>query len=87
LGNSDPLLSLKKSRAANISWGRTLDRAARTANARQAADQRFLREAGGDPKRAESLRRAFYNEITIRSLEARAAKKAARAARGAADAP
>jgi hypothetical protein len=78
LPKPDPLVSLTKSRAVDISWANTVDRAARTAPARRAADARFLEQAGGDPKRAESLRRAFYKELTIKSLRARAARKAQR---------
>lgn len=66
--------------AADLSWANTADRAARTANARKAAEERFLREAGGDPKRAESLRKAHYKRIQLKSIAVRAAKKAAREA-------
>ena len=61
------------------SWGATDDRTARTAKPRQALEDKFLREAGGDPKRAESLRRAFYAELTLRSLKARRLAKESRA--------
>jgi hypothetical protein len=69
------LHSLRKSRAAHLSWAATEDRPARTAKARRAADDRFLKMAGGDPKRAESLRRAHYQKMTIARLEKRAARK------------
>jgi hypothetical protein len=72
---TDSLTSLHKSRAANLSWANTPDRTARTAKARRAADDRFLRMAGGDPKRAESLRKAHYQKMTIARLEKRAARK------------
>jgi len=65
--------SLAKSMAAHASWGKTSDRAARTANARR---------AGGDPKRAESLRQAHFKRIQLKSIAVRKAKKAAREAEG-----
>jgi hypothetical protein len=68
--------SLAKSMAAHVSWGNTVDRPARTANARRAADDRFLIAADGDPQRAESLRKAFYRHIQLRSIQVRAARKA-----------
>jgi hypothetical protein len=80
LTKPDSLVSLIKSRAVDISWANTIDRTARTAPARKAADARFLEQAGGDPKRAEAYRRAFYKELTIKSLRARAARKAEREA-------
>jgi hypothetical protein len=80
LPKPDPLVSLTKSRAVDISWGRTVDRTARTAPAREAADARFLAMADGDPKRAQALRRAFYKQLTIKSLRARARRKAEREA-------
>ena len=61
------------------SWGATPDRAARTAKPRKAFEDRFLIQADGDPKRAESLRRAFYAELTFRSVRARRLAKEARA--------
>jgi len=42
------------------SWTNTVDRTARTANARNALEDKFLREADGDPKRAENIRKAHY---------------------------
>jgi hypothetical protein len=72
--------SLAKSYAADVSWANTVDRPARTANARRGAENRFLVQAGGDPKRAESLRKAFYKQIQLKSIAVRAAKKAARQA-------
>ena len=57
--------------AANDSWAQTEDRPARTANARKALDDKFLTEAGGDPKRAESLRKAYYARLAFKSAKAR----------------
>ena len=51
--------SLRGQLAAHTSWSRTLDRTARTANARNAFEEKFLAEAGGDPQRAESLCKAY----------------------------
>jgi hypothetical protein len=63
--------------AAYESWAQTPDRAARTANARAALDQKFLDQAGGDPVKAEYLRKAHFARLTLKSLKARRAKKAA----------
>lgn len=73
----DPLLPLKRSRASDLSWAATEDWSARTAPARRAAEDRFLREAGGDPRRAEVLRRAHFKNMRIKSLATRKAKAAA----------
>jgi hypothetical protein len=68
---SPELRTLQARLAAHESWGHTEDRTARTANARKAFRDRFLTEAGGDPKRAESLRRAFYARLALKSALAR----------------
>jgi hypothetical protein len=73
-----PNLSLARSMAADLSWANTEDRSARTAPARAALEAKFLAEAGGDPKRAESRRKAHYKAMVLKSLAVRAAKKAAR---------
>lgn len=57
--------------AAHKSWANTPNRTARTANARNALENKFLSEAGGDPKRAESLRKAYYLELALKSAKAR----------------
>lgn len=57
--------------AAEQSWANTEDRSARTAPARRALDEKFLREAGGDPKRAEHLRRAHYKRLALKSAQSR----------------
>lgn len=57
--------------AAHESWGRTLDRTARTAPARKAFDERFLIAADGDPVRAESLRKAYFARMAYKSARAR----------------
>ena len=74
--------STRASIAANERWGRCTDRTAATAKARQAADDRFLKQA--DPegvlspaereKCAENLRRAHYARMAIKSAESRRAK-------------
>lgn len=69
--HADSERRLIASASAHESWGRTLDRAGRTATARAAFDRRFLEEADGDPRRAESLRRAYYKQLAARSVRAR----------------
>ncbi|BBY82297.1 hypothetical protein H7I53_13620 [Mycolicibacterium pulveris] len=63
--------SLRAKHRAHLSWARTIDRTARTAPARRAFEQRFLTEAGGDPVRAESLRKAYFAELAYKSARAR----------------
>ena len=65
--------------AAHESWANTTDRTARTAPARAALDRKFLDAAGGDPKRAENLRRAHFRRLALRSAQSR---RSARALRG-----
>jgi hypothetical protein len=65
---------------AHKSWGRTTDRTARTANARKKFQERFLEEAGGDPVRAESLRKAWYASLAAKSAAARRRNRQAREA-------
>lgn len=62
---------LRSQIAAHESWGHTLDRSSRTANARKAFEDRFLEEADGDPKRAEHLRKAYYARLALKSAQAR----------------
>lgn len=76
--------------AVNTSWAQTSDRAARTAAARQAALDRFEREI--DPHgtmppaervaRAESLRKAYFQRLALKSAQARRAKKGPPRSRG-----
>jgi hypothetical protein len=63
--------TLRARLAAHTSWANTTDRSSRTANARKAFEDKFLAEADGDPKRAESLRRAYYARLALRSAQAR----------------
>ncbi len=56
---------------AELSWANTEDRAARTAPARAARDQRFLDAADGDPVRAEHLRKAFFLRLALKSAQSR----------------
>lgn len=62
--------------AAHESWAATKDRSARTAPARKALDEKFLAQADGDPVRAESLRRAHFKRLALKSARVRAARKA-----------
>jgi hypothetical protein len=68
-------LPLQHQIAAHKSWARTENRAARTSNARNAFDDKFLAEAGGDPKRAASARKAYFLELARKSAQARAARR------------
>lgn len=68
---SPELRSLRARVNAHKSWAATEDRSARTAKARAAREAKFLAEANGDPVRAESLRKAFYAEMALKSALAR----------------
>lgn len=61
--------------AAYESWAQTPDRSARTSPARKAFEDKFLKEAGGDVKAAESARKAFYLRLVEKSVAARKARK------------
>ena len=63
--------SLRGQLAAHTSWGNTPDRSARTANGRKAFEDKCLAEADGDPQRAESLRKAYYARLALKSAKAR----------------
>jgi hypothetical protein len=67
---------LRSQIGAHESWARTEDRSARTAPARKAAWDRFLKLADGDPQRAESLRKAHYMRMALKSAESRRRKVA-----------
>jgi len=70
---------LRSQIGAHESWARTTDRPARTLPARLALQAKFEREA--DPnneltpaeraRRAESLRKAFYAKLALKSVQAR----------------
>jgi hypothetical protein len=66
-----PARILRAQIAAHESWGRTPDRAARTAPARRALEQKFLDMADGDHERAEHLKRAHYLRLSLKSAESR----------------
>jgi hypothetical protein len=70
-----PSTPAEKSLAGKIgayqSWANTENRAARTAPARAAHDQRFLDAAGGDPVRAALLRKAHFARLALKSAQAR----------------
>lgn len=63
--------SLRAQIAAHESWANTENRSARTTPARRAFEAKFLAEADGDPQRAESLRRAYYARLALKSVQAR----------------
>lgn len=62
---------LAASIAAHESWANTADRTARTEPARAAMRAKFLAEAGGDPIKAEHLRKAHYQRLALKSARAR----------------
>lgn len=68
---SESELSLLGRLGAHTSWANTVDRTARTAPARAALEQKFLDEAGGDPVRAASLRKAHFTRLALKSAQAR----------------
>ncbi|WP_289232739.1 hypothetical protein [Barrientosiimonas endolithica] len=68
---------MARSIAAHESWAKTEDRSARTAPARRALDQKFLEQAGGDPVRAEHLRKAHFQRLALKSAQARRRAKEA----------
>ena len=66
--------------AAHESWAATDDRSARTAPARRALDAKFLEQAGGDPVRAEHLRKAHFQRLALKSAQSRRKAREATAA-------
>lgn len=77
---------LAASMAADMSWANTKDRSARTTPARRALDEKFLEQAGGDPKRAESLRSAHFKHLALKSAQSRRRAREAREAAAEAEA-
>lgn len=71
MAKSSSEASLHASIAAHTSWANTENRTARTAKARAALDQKFLDQAGGDPVRAASLRKAHFKRLALKSAVAR----------------
>lgn len=73
------LRRLRSQIAANESWARTPDRAARTANARKAMLDKFEHEVDPDgalppaerARRAEYLRRAHFQRLALKSAQVR----------------
>jgi hypothetical protein len=84
------IMSLNDERAlagsigAHMLWASTTDpaeRSAHTAPARAAFEARFLKEADGDPVRAEHLRRAHFQRLSLKAAHSRRkAREAAEAA-------
>ena len=58
-------------------WAQCEDRTAATEPARRGLEQKFLDDADGDPVRAESLRRAYFVRMALRSAQVRRARKGA----------
>lgn len=65
---------LRARMAAHYSWANTDDRTARTARGRAGLEAKFLAEAGGDPLKAESLRKAHFTRLALLSAKARRRK-------------
>jgi membrane-bound lytic murein transglycosylase B len=71
--------SLRGKIAANESWARTVDRSARTANARKAMLDKFEQQVDPDgkltpaerAKRAEHKRRAHFQRMALKSAQVR----------------
>ena len=78
--------ALSASIAAHSSWANTENRSVRTAPARRALDEKFLAEAGGDPARAEHLRKAHFQRLALKSAQSRRRAREATAAAQAAEA-
>lgn len=57
--------------ASETSWANTEDRSARTAPARSALNAKFLDQAGGDPVRAQHLRKAHFYRLALKSAQTR----------------
>lgn len=70
----DPFRQLTGRLGAHVSWANTEDRTARTAPARAALDAKFLKQAGGDPVRAEHLKKAHFQRLALKSAKARRAR-------------
>lgn len=76
---SPELRRLRSQIAANESWARTSDRAARTANARKAMLDKFERQVDPDgtlpsaerARRAEHARKAHFQRMALKSAQAR----------------
>lgn len=79
---NDTERSMRASIAAHESWANTSDRSARTAAARRALERKFLDAAGGDPVRAEHLRKAHFQRLALKSaISRRRAREALTTAR------
>lgn len=78
--------AMKARIASEMSWAHTEDRSARTAPARRALDEKFLEQAGGDPQRAEHLRKAYFQRLALKSAQSRRRAREATEAAAAAEA-
>ena len=92
---TDPsIMSMRGRLGAYVSWSRTSDPTARTAAARQAANDRFEREVDPDGRlpiverrrRADAARRAHMQRLALRSAQARRKAAEVRRVADAADA-
>jgi hypothetical protein len=63
--------NLLQAAAAHESWAKTTNRTARTQPGRDALEAKFLEQAGGDPVRAEHLRKAYFLRLADKSARSR----------------
>lgn len=82
---SDSERVLRAQIAAHTGWANTIDRTARTQPGRDAMDAKFLALAGGDPRRAEQLKKAHFKRLALKSATARRRAKENRAEAAAAE--
>lgn len=68
--------SMRARIAAHTMHSKVEDPSAHTAPAREAFKEKFLREADGDPVRAEHLRKAYFTRLALKSAQARRRSKA-----------
>jgi len=68
---SEAELRLAAAANAHLSWANTTNRPARTSAARAARDAKFIEQAGGDPIRAEHLRKAYFARLALKSAQSR----------------
>jgi hypothetical protein len=80
--------TMRAQKAAHTMWAGVENRTARTAAARRAAEDRFTKQVQDQfpnmrsaevAKRAESLRRAYFVGLAMKSAQSRAAKAAIKA--------
>jgi hypothetical protein len=80
--NISSAASLLGRSGAHSKWAQipVAERPAATRAARDAFNNRFLDQAGGDPVRAANLRKAYFAKLALKSAQARARKAGGRVA-------